>query len=104
MQPGRHRRDVPARTPAPIGSTSTQDTIAPGLFAQLVAGAAEPRFDAGYPYSGLGQGPMAKVAFPNVNLAQIPTFEKKLQQWFKRVRAHLGDRVRLRDEAWEPRA
>jgi len=24
------------------------------------------------------------VAFPNVNLAQIPTFEKKLQQWFKR--------------------
>ena len=32
----------------------------------------------------LGQGPTAKVAFPNVNLAQIPTFEKKLQQWFKR--------------------
>jgi hypothetical protein len=71
----------------PLGSTSTQDTIAPGLFAQLVA-KAQPnlRFDAWahHPYSGLGQGPTAKVAFPNVNLAQIPTFEKKLQQWFKR--------------------
>ena len=76
----------------PIGSTSTQDTIAPGLFAQLVA-KAQPnlRFDAWahHPYSGLGQGPMAKVAFPNVNLAQIPTFEKKLQQWFKRKFVHI---------------
>ena len=70
-----------------IGSTSTQDTIAPGLFAQLVA-KAQPtlNFDAWahHPYSGLGQGPFAKVAFPNVNLSQIPTFEKKLQQWFHR--------------------
>jgi hypothetical protein len=70
-----------------LGSNITQDTIAPGLFAQLVA-KAQPklRFDAWahHPYSGLGQGPLAKVAFPNVNLAQIPTFEKKLQQWFKR--------------------
>jgi hypothetical protein len=71
----------------PLGSSTTQDTIAPGLFAQLVA-KAQPKlkFDAWahHPYSGLGQGPMAKVAFPNVNLSQIPTFEKKLQQWFKR--------------------
>jgi len=76
----------------PIGSSSTQDTIAPGLFAQLVA-KAQPnlRFDAWahHPYSGLGQGPMAKVAFPNVNLALIPTFEKKLQQWFKRKFVHI---------------
>jgi hypothetical protein len=71
----------------PLDSSSTQDTIAPGLFAQLVA-KAQPKlkFDAWahHPYSGLGQGPAAKVAFPNVNLSQIPTFEKKLQQWFKR--------------------
>jgi hypothetical protein len=69
-------------------SSGTQNTIAPGLFAHLVATAPGPRvrFDAWahHPYSGLGQGPSAKVAFPNVNLAQIPTFEKKLQQWFKR--------------------
>lgn len=70
-----------------IGSSSTQDTIAPGLFAQLVA-KAQPnlKFDAWahHPYSGLGQGPTAKVAFPNVNLGQLPTFEKKLRQWFHR--------------------
>jgi hypothetical protein len=71
----------------PISAIGTQNTIAPGLFAQLVA-KAKPRlkFDAWahHPYSGLGLGPNAKVAFPNVNLPQIPTFEKKLQQWFKR--------------------
>ena len=71
----------------PLGSSSTQDTIAPGLFAQLVAKAVPNlKFDAWahHPYSGLGQGPFAKVAFPNVNLPQIPAFDKKLQQWFKR--------------------
>jgi len=69
----------------PLGSASTQDTIAPGLFMQLVA-QAQPnlRFDAWahHPYSGLGHGPTEKVAYPNVNLAQIPTFEKRLQQAF----------------------
>jgi Cellulase (glycosyl hydrolase family 5) len=71
----------------PLGSATSQDTIAPGLFAQLVAKARPNlKFDAWahHPYSGLGQGPNARVAFPNVNLPQIPTFEKKLQQWFKR--------------------
>jgi hypothetical protein len=72
----------------PISATGTQNTIAPGLFAHLVATAPGPRvrFDAWahHPYSGLGQGPNAKVAFPNVNLIQLPTFEKKLAQWFKR--------------------
>jgi hypothetical protein len=70
-----------------ISPSGTQNTIAPGLFAQLVAKAAPKlKFDAWahHPYSGLGQGPNVKVAFPNVNLPQIPTFEKKLQQWFKR--------------------
>ena len=69
-------------------ATGTQNTIAPGLFAQLVAAAPGPplRFDAWahHPYSGLGQGPAAKVAFPNVNLLQLPLFEKKLAHWFKR--------------------
>ena len=72
----------------PVSATGTQNTIAPGLFAHLVATAPGPRvrFDAWahHPYSGLGQGPTAKVAFPNVNLTQLPTFEKKLAQWFKR--------------------
>jgi len=71
----------------PTSASGTQDTIAPGLFAQWVA-KAQPKlkFDAWalHPYSGLGQGPFAKVAFPNVNLGQIPTFEKKLNQWFNR--------------------
>jgi hypothetical protein len=52
---------------------------------QLVA-QAQPglKFDAWahHPYSGLGHGPTEKVAYPNVNLGQIPTFEKKLQQAF----------------------
>jgi len=72
----------------PLGSSATQDTIAPGLFAKVVSTAPGPRirFDAWahHPYSGLGQGPNAKVAFPNVNLTQLPVFEKKLDQWFKR--------------------
>ena len=72
----------------PLGSSTTQDTIAPGLFAKVVSTAPGPRvrFDAWahHPYSGLGQGPTAKVAFPNVNLTQLPVFEKKLDQWFKR--------------------
>jgi hypothetical protein len=70
-----------------VSASGSQNTIAPGLFAQLVAKASPKlKFDAWahHPYSGLGQGPNAKVAFPNVNLTQIPIFEKKLQQWFKR--------------------
>jgi hypothetical protein len=71
----------------PLGSSTTQDTIAPGLFAKVLS-TVKPRvkFDAWahHPYSGLGQGPNAKVAFPNVNLPELPTFETKLDQWFKR--------------------
>jgi hypothetical protein len=72
----------------PTSSSGTQNTIAPGLFAQLVASAPGPPLKfaawAHHPYSGLGQGPNAKVAFPNVNLPELPTFEKKLDLWFKR--------------------
>ena len=72
----------------PIKSSRTQNTIAPGLFAQLVASAPGPRlkFDAWahHPYSDLGKGPSQKVAWPNVNFTQLGMFEQKLDQWFKR--------------------
>ena len=64
-----------------------QDTIAPGLFAQLLS-EVKPRvkFDAWahHPYSALGTGPTQRVRFPNVNLPQIPLFQKSLDTWFKR--------------------
>jgi Cellulase (glycosyl hydrolase family 5) len=72
----------------PISAAGTQNTIAPALFAHLVATAPGPRvrFDAWahHPYSGLGQKPLAKVAWPNVNLSQMPRFEKSIDQWFHR--------------------
>lgn len=72
----------------PTSASGTQNTIAPGIFAHMVATAPGPRvrFDAWahHPYSGLGQGPFAKVAWPNVNLTQLTRFEKSLDQWFKR--------------------
>ncbi len=64
-----------------------QNTLSPGTFARLLS-TARPRvkFDAWahHPYSTLGAGPTQKVRFPNVNLPQLPTFEKSLNQWFKR--------------------
>src|SRR5262249_54687427 len=64
-----------------------QDTIAPGLFAQLLS-QVKPgiRFDAWahHPYSALGTGPLQRVRFPNVNLPQVPIFQKSLDKWFKR--------------------
>jgi hypothetical protein len=72
----------------PISAHGTQNTIAPGLFAHMVATAPGPRvrFDAWahHPYSNLGQKPLAKVAWPNVNLSQMSRFEKSLDQWFHR--------------------
>jgi Cellulase (glycosyl hydrolase family 5) len=71
----------------PAKQSRLQDTIAPGTFAHLVS-LARPavRFDAWahHPYSALGGKPTSKVRFPNVNLTQIPQFETKLRQWFKR--------------------
>jgi len=72
----------------PTSAQGSQNTIAPGLFAHMVATAPGPRvrFDAWahHPYSGLGQGPLAKVAWPNVNLTQMTRFEKSLDTWFHR--------------------
>ena len=72
----------------PISASGSQDTIAPALFAHLVATApgGRVRFDAWahHPYSGLGQAPLAKVAYPNVNLSTLPRFEKDLDKWFDR--------------------
>jgi hypothetical protein len=77
-------RDKPSPAPG-----SVQDTLSPGTFARLVAQAPGPRvrFDAWaqHPYSDLGQGPLQKVRFPNVDLPQLPTFEKDLDKWFKRT-------------------
>src|SRR5581483_11648488 len=64
-----------------------QDTIAPGLFAQLVSQARpRVRFDAWahHPYSSLGEPPTQRVRFPNVDLVQLPTFQRKLDTWFRR--------------------
>jgi len=72
----------------PLSGGGGQNTIAPGIFAHLVATSPGPRvrFDAWahHPYSGLGQKPLAKVAWPNVNLSQMARFEKSIDQWFKR--------------------
>lgn len=76
-------RDKPSPSPG-----KAEDTLSPGTFARLVAQAPGPRvrFDAWaqHPYSDLGQGPLQKVRFPNVDLPQLPTFEKDLDKWFKR--------------------
>ena len=76
-------RDKPSSSPKTV-----QDTLSPGTFARLVSQAPGPRvrFDAWaqHPYSDLGQGPLQKVRFPNVDLPQLPTFEKGLDKWFKR--------------------
>ena len=75
-------RDKPSSSPGKV-----EDTLSPGLFAELVA-KARPivRFDAWaqHPYSDLGQGPLQNVRFPNVDLPQLPSFERKLDQWFHR--------------------
>ena len=76
-------RDRPSPSPGRV-----QDTLSPGTFARLVAQAPGPkvRFDAWaqHPYSDLGQGPLQKVRFPNVDLANLGTFERALDKWFKR--------------------
>jgi hypothetical protein len=79
-----------------IGQTSSRGnqigrpgagSIAPGTFARLLASVkpAVP-FDAWahHPYSDLGYGPRQRYRFPNVNLATLHTFERKLDEWFDR--------------------
>ena len=64
-----------------------QNTLSPGNFARLLSQVRPAvRFDAWahHPYSTLGAGPNQRVRFPNVNLPQLPTFEKRLDTWFRR--------------------
>ena len=64
-----------------------QNTLSPGKFAQLLSTARPAlKFDAWahHPYSELGRSPLQKVRFPNVNLTEMPIFERKLEQWFHR--------------------
>lgn len=71
----------------PTTQKGVQQTIAPGLFARVLASARPTvKFDAWahHPYSDLGASPTQKVRFPNVNLTQIPTFDSDLAKWFKR--------------------
>ena len=71
----------------PTTQSGVQQTIAPGLFAQVLS-TARPlvKFDAWahHPYSDLGASPTQKVRFPNVNLPLVATFDKDLNKWFKR--------------------
>ncbi len=71
----------------PTTQHGVQQTLAPGLFAQVLA-TARPvvKFDAWahHPYSDIGASPTQKVRYPNVNLVQIPTFDHDLSKWFKR--------------------
>ena len=71
----------------PTSQGGVQQTLAPALFAQVLS-TARPivKFDAWahHPYSDLGASPTQKVRYPNVNLPQVPTFDKDLNKWFKR--------------------
>ncbi len=71
----------------PTTQKGVQQTIAPALFAQYLA-EARPivKFDAWahHPYSDVGATPTQRVRYPNVNLPQLPTFDKDLNKWFKR--------------------
>jgi len=72
----------------PLGSNSTQDTLSPGNFAQLVS-QQKPliKFDAWshHPYPTDLTAPVTqKVQWPNVSVASLPRFETSLNTWFKR--------------------
>jgi hypothetical protein len=71
----------------PTTQRGVQQTLAPGVFAQVLS-TARPivKFDAWahHPYSDVGASPTQKVRFPNVNLPQLPTFDRDLNKWFKR--------------------
>jgi cellulase (glycosyl hydrolase family 5) len=71
----------------PTTQHGVQQTLAPALFAQVLS-TARPlvKFDAWahHPYSDLGAPPTQKVRYPNVNLLQVPQFDRDLSKWFKR--------------------
>jgi hypothetical protein len=76
---------------SPRGSDKAKGARAihsPGKFAELVAKANRRlKFDAWahHPYPSVpGLRPSHKVRWPNVTLASLPEFQKKLRKWFKR--------------------
>jgi Cellulase (glycosyl hydrolase family 5) len=78
---------------SPRGSDKAKGARAihsPGKFAELVAKANRRlKFDAWahHPYpSAPGLKPSHQVRWPNVTLASLPQFQKKLRKWFKRSR------------------
>lgn len=75
-------RDKPSPNPGKL-----QDSLSPGTFARLLS-TARPKLTfsawAHHPYSTIGSSPSERYRFPNVNLSTLPTFEKKLDEWFKR--------------------
>ncbi len=73
---------------SPLGTTGKQETLAPQVFAQLLARARpRVRFDAWshHPYSTLGTGPRQRMRYPNANLPLLPSFEDHLNDWFGRT-------------------
>jgi len=73
----------------PLGSNTTQDTLSPGNFAQLLS-QQKPliKFDAWahHPYPTDLTAPVTqKVKWPNVSIASLPQFETSLNKWFKRT-------------------
>jgi len=72
----------------PLGSSSTQDTLSPGNFAQLLS-QQKPliKFDAWshHPYPTDLTAPVTQVVkWPNVSVSSLPRFEKSLNTWYKR--------------------
>lgn len=73
-------RDHPAKS-------GTNDSVAPGTFARLLARQTGLRFDAyaTHPYpTRPNLPPTQKVRWPNVTLLQLKRFEKSIDQWFHR--------------------
>jgi Cellulase (glycosyl hydrolase family 5) len=73
----------------PLGRAGTQETESPGKFAELLSKQRPAlRFDAWshHPYSTTPSSPPTqRVRWPNVNLSQLPRFEKSLEVWYRRV-------------------
>ncbi len=72
----------------PLGSSTQQDALSPGNFAQLVS-KEKPliKFDAWahHPYPTELTAPVTqKVKWPNVSVASLPQLETSLNTWFKR--------------------
>jgi Cellulase (glycosyl hydrolase family 5) len=69
-------------------SSGSSQTVSPGNFAKLLSRVKGLRFDAWahHPYpTAPGAKPTEKVRYPNVTLSTMPTFEKDLHTWFKKI-------------------